>query len=81
MTEFRVQFPVSPPTNLTNLANWANLDLKKGEDLANLMICLIYKETYLLDQLLRAQEEKFVKEGGFRENLFRKRREYKFGGP
>lgn len=68
---------VENPTNLTNLANWANLDLSRGEDFANLMICLIYKQTYLLDQLLRSQEEKFVKEGGFRENLFRKRREYK----
>ena len=51
--------------------------MKKGEDFANLMICLIFKQMYLLDQLLRAQEEKFVKEGGFRENLFRKRREFK----
>lgn len=63
-------------TNLANLSNWANLDLGKGEDFANLMVCLIYKENYLLDQLLRAQEEKFVKEGGFRENLFKKRREF-----
>jgi len=68
---------VGRETDLTDLAKWANLDLKKGEDFANLMICLIFKQTYLLDQLLRAQEEKFVKEGGFRENLFRKRREYK----
>ncbi|MCL5091184.1 MAG: four helix bundle suffix domain-containing protein [Patescibacteria group bacterium] len=67
---------VGKETNLTNLANWANLDLKNPEDFANLMICLIYKETFLLDQLLRAQEEKFVKEGGFRENLFKRRREY-----
>lgn len=67
---------VGQETNLTNLANWANLDLNDPEDFANLMICLIYKETFLLDQLLRAQEEKFIKEGGFRENLFRKRREY-----
>jgi four helix bundle suffix protein len=47
------------------------------EEIANLMICLIYKETYLLDQLLRAQEQKFIKDGGFRENLFKKRREYR----
>jgi len=67
---------VGKETNLTSLANWANLDLRKGEDFANLMICLIYKQTYLLDQLIRAQEAKFVKEGGFRENLFKKRREF-----
>ena len=41
------------------------------------MICLIYKETYLLDQLLIAQEQKFIKDGGFIENLFKKRREYR----
>jgi four helix bundle suffix protein len=63
-------------TNLANLSNWANLSLEKPEGFANLMICLIYKETFLLDQLLRAQEKKFVEEGGFRENLFRKRREF-----
>lgn len=67
---------IGKETNLTNLANWTNLDLNDSEVFANLMICLIYKETYLLDQLLRAQEEKFIKEGGFRENLFKKRREY-----
>lgn len=63
-------------TNLSNLSNWTYLDFTKGENFANLMICLLYKENYLLDQLLRAQEEKFIKEGGFRENLFRKRRDY-----
>lgn len=68
---------VGQPTNLTNLSNLTNLNLGKGEDFANLMICLIYKQTYLLDQLLRAQEEKFIKEGGFRENLFKKRREFR----
>ena len=67
---------VENPTNLTNLSNWTNLDFTNPENFANMMICLIYKQNYLLDQLLRSQEEKFVKEGGFRENLFRKRREY-----
>jgi len=67
---------VEKETNLPNFANWANLDLNNPEDFANLIICLIYKQTFLLDQLLRAQEEKFIKNGGFRENLFKKRREY-----
>lgn len=64
------------PTNLANLSNWLNLSLENSEHLANLMLCLLHKETFLLDQLLRAQEKKFVEEGGFRENLFRKRREF-----
>jgi four helix bundle suffix protein len=63
-------------TDLTNLSNWTNLDFREAENFANLMISLIYKQSYLLDQLLRSLEGKFVREGGFRENLFRKRREF-----
>ena len=65
--------------NLANLANWANSPygkyLDKPEDFANLMIVLIYKENYLLDQLSRSLENKFVNEGGYTENLFKKRLE------
>ncbi len=49
----------------------------KGEDAANAAICLINQTNALLDQKLRWLEEKFVNEGGFRENLFRKRMERK----
>jgi four helix bundle suffix protein len=48
-----------------------------AERFANLMITLIYKETYLLDQLLRSLEHKFVTEGGFTENLFKKRLKFR----
>lgn len=65
-------------TDLSNLSNWANLSFNDAENFANLMLCLCYKQGYLMDQFLRAKQEKFVKEGGFRENLFRKRWEYKF---
>lgn len=47
------------------------------EDAANVMVCLINQTNRLIDQKLRWLEEKFVSEGGFRENLFRKRREQK----
>jgi len=63
-------------TNLTDLASWTQLDLNIPENFANMMICLCYKQGYLIDQFLRSKQEKFVKEGGFRENLFRKRREF-----
>jgi four helix bundle suffix protein len=53
--------------------------LISSESFSNLMVTLCYTEGYLMDQLLRAQEQKFVTEGGFRENLFRKRREFKNG--
>ena len=47
------------------------------EKAANAMICLINQTNLLLDQKLRWLEEKFVKEGGFRENLFKKRMDYR----
>ena len=47
------------------------------EGFANLMITLCFKQGYLLDQLLRAIEKKFITEGGFREKLFRKRIDYR----
>ncbi len=47
------------------------------ETSANAMICLINQTNRLLDQKLRWLEEKFVKEGGFRENLFKKRMDFK----
>jgi len=73
--EFRES--VETPTNLSNLTNWTNLDFDKPENFANLMVCLCYKQGYLMDQFLRAKQEKFVTEGGFRENLFKKRNDFK----
>lgn len=66
-------------TTLADLSKWTNLDFNDPENFANLMICLCYKQEYLMDKLLRSKEEKFVKEGGFRENLFKKRKLAKFG--
>ena len=53
------------------------LYINNSEDAANCMICLINQTNRLLDQKLRWLEEKFVKEGGFRENLFKKRMEFR----
>lgn len=47
--------------------------LESPEYHANLMVVLLHKENYLLDQLIRALENKFVTEGGYSENLFKKR--------
>lgn len=49
--------------------------IESPEAAANAAICLINQTNALLDQKLRWLEEKFVNEGGFRENLFRKRME------
>jgi four helix bundle suffix protein len=47
------------------------------EAAANVMICLINQTNQLLDQKLRWTEETFIREGGFRENLFKRRMEYR----
>ena len=49
--------------------------IEDPESAANAMVCLINQTNRLLDQKLRWLEEKFVNEGGFRENLFKKRME------
>lgn len=56
-------------SNSSNLSNWTNTP----ERFANLMITLIFKENYLLDQMLRSLENKFVTQGGYTENLFKRR--------
>lgn len=44
---------------------------------ANLLIMLCQRTTYLLEKQIGSLREKFIKEGGFRENLFRQRLKYK----
>lgn len=51
--------------------------ISSSESAANAMITLINQTNQLLDQKLRWVEEKFVKEGGFRENLFKKRLDFR----
>lgn len=65
------QMRISNETNKPNLSNWTN----SPESFANLMLTLISKENYLLDQMTRSLESKFINEGGYSENLTRKRLE------
>lgn len=44
---------------------------------ANLMVMLCQRTTYLLEKQIESLKEKFVQEGGFRENLFKARIKYK----
>ena len=67
----RVSANLTNESNLSNLSNWTN----SPERFTNLMISLISKENYLLDQMLRSLEQKFISEGGYSENLFKKRLE------
>lgn len=63
--------------NRYNSYNYYKIYMDSPEDAANAAVCLINQTNALLDQKLRWLEEKFVNEGGFRENLFRKRMERK----
>lgn len=47
--------------------------LKDPETAANMTICLIHQANYLLDRQLQALEKAFITEGGYSENLFKKR--------
>lgn len=47
--------------------------ISSQEAAANCMVCLINQTNRLIDQKLRWLEEKFEKEGGYTENLFKKR--------
>lgn len=67
-----IRIDMSNLSNMTNLSNWSNWT-NSPERFANLMVTLISKENYLLDQMLRSLEQKFINEGGYSENLFRKR--------
>lgn len=65
-------------TNKSNWTNWSHLT-NTPERFANLMITLISKENYLLDQMVRSLEQKFINQGGYSENLFKKRIKKKYG--
>lgn len=43
----------------------------------NLMITLVNQANYLIDKLIKSLEEKHTKEGGFSENLLKKRLDYR----
>lgn len=47
------------------------------EEFANLMVTLCYKQLFLMERFLQANERRFVAEGGFRERLFKKRIEFR----
>jgi len=58
--------------NWPNLSDWSDWT-DNAERFTNLMLTLISKENYLLDKLIKVLEDKFVREGGYSENLTKKR--------
>ncbi len=59
-----------------NLPNTPNLP-NNPEQAANMLLTFCQMATYLLHKQIESLTSKFVKEGGFRENLFRKRLLYR----
>lgn len=61
-------------TNRSNETNGTyETYLGNPEGFANLLITLCFKQGFLLDQLIKSINNRFIREGGFRENLFKKR--------
>lgn len=72
-------FPQAKTVRSLGYNNYKNYNdykiyINNPEIAANAIICLLHQTNYLLDQKLLWMEEKFVREGGFRENLFKKRK-------
>jgi restriction system protein len=65
-------------SHLSNLSDLGNLKEKlvlpdNPEEAANLFLTICHMATFLLSRQIKVAEEKFVKEGGYTENLFKKR--------
>lgn len=50
--------------------------LQNSESAANMMICLVHQTNYLLDKQIQKLSQDFLKQGGFTERLYWKRREF-----
>lgn len=55
----------------------AYIETKNAETVANIIICLIYQTTYLLDKLIKRQEQRFIENGGIREQMTTARKAFK----
>jgi len=64
--DFRAVWAAPNRPNTPNLPN-------SPEEAANMLLTFCQMETYLLSKQIESLKEKFVREGGFRENLFKQR--------
>lgn len=75
-------FESTPPTSFSvpSISLWVRKELegKDGlEEIVNYELDLLIRCGYLLDQQIRAVEKKHMEEGGYNENLLKKRLEYR----
>lgn len=69
--------PSNPSVNLV-IEVLGGLEGKEGlEAVVNYLVDLLTRSGYLLDKQMNALEEKHTREGGYKENLLRRRLEYK----
>lgn len=61
----------------SSLSSLSSLSSFTQEEATNLMIDLIIRTNYLLDQQRRGLEKAFIEKGGYTENLVEKRREFR----
>ena len=73
----RTKYQGSPSDKADGLDGSDDYGIRNAEPevAANTLICLINQASYLLGRQLKALEQKFLKEGGFTEQLYRKRQE------
>lgn len=71
--EFRAFRAIWVKPNIPNTPKLPN----NPEEAANMLLTFCQMATFLLSRQIKSLEEKFLKEGGFRENLFKKRMEFK----
>jgi len=69
-------------SNLRNLSNLGELIEKprlfgNPQDDANFLLTLCHQATFLLSKQIKSAEEKFIQSGGYTENLYKKRRDYR----
>jgi len=68
-------------TRLTGLGGLADFVAKAEPELAgNAMLCAVNQAAYLLRRQLQSQGRRFLEEGGFTENLYRRRRQARASG-
>ncbi len=75
--------PAAPAgtVRLTGLAGLADFVGKADPELAgNAMLCAIHQSVYLLKRQIESQGRRFLKEGGFAENLYRQRKQQRDHG-
>lgn len=80
VSEFRkLAYKLSDLRNLSDLGELIEKPKLFGnpQDDANFLLTLCHQATFLLAKQIKSAEEKFIKEGGFTENLNKKRREFR----